>query len=210
MRCNRWWLILFLFGGLWPGLSVAGNYQWQGVGFNYPASWELLTDKEIKGSKIVHLSYVSEDSYPISIFLCLRPKRQFNKTAQVKGAELAANVKAEQFAWPLVQRFSKLDSKSETITSYNQIFVAGQRVPSALTIAPTPQKNILISSQSFYLETAHYEILGTLISRVNRGVIRKSPAYVNRINTAYDILATISLDPKAHAKINTTSKAALK
>lgn len=172
----------------------ATAYFWQKVSFKYPNTWSIATDRVIKGGiKVIHIKRKREDSYPISVMLVLIPKVS-------KGANLfkikqhqSINVVAVDFIWPLIQRYANLPSRKELITSFNQIMVAKTLTAGALILAPTPQKKIFISGQTFSLEKAQYYVLGCLITRVDKGVMRRSHSYAQRIKEAYQLINNINI-----------------
>lgn len=179
---------------LFVSFSVhAERYNWQAVSFDYSSDWSMLTNRTINGTKMLHLSYKTTDDYPVSIMIGFIP-------SNVKGAKnlsikrgRSASVIAANFSWPIIKKFSKQTSKNNLLTSFNEIMVANKLSAGALVLTSTPQKRVYISAQTFYLKEANYYIVGSIISRVDKGIMRRSNLYQSRISGAYKLLNSIKI-----------------
>jgi uncharacterized membrane protein len=180
--------------GLMISFTVHANqYNWQSVSFNYSSNWSILTNRIVNGTKMLHLSYKTTDGYPVSIILGFIPKNiKGAKNFSIKRGR-SGNVIAANFSWPIIKRFSKQTSKNNLIVSFNKLMVANKLTDGALVLTPTPQDRIYISAQTFYLNKADYYIIGSVISRVDKGIMRRSNSYVARISSAYKLLNTIEI-----------------
>lgn len=187
----KFFLIIVLLASI--SLAHAKQYEWQDISFAYSNKWSMLTNRTVNDTKILHLSYKTSDAYPVSIMVGFIPKN-------VKGAKRleirrgrSANVIAANFSWPIIKRFSKQTSKTNQIVSFNEVMVANKLSHGALVLTPTPKQRIYISAQTFYLEETDYYIVGSVITRVDKGMMRRSNSYIARISSAYKLLNTIKI-----------------
>jgi len=184
-------LIIVLLASI--SIAHAKQYNWQDISFNYSKNWSMLTNRTINGTKMVHLSYKTSDGYPLSIMFGFIPKTVKGATHLIIRRGRSANVIAANFSWPIIKRFSKQTSKINQIVSFNEVMVANKLSPGALVLTPTPQKSIYISAQAFYLEETDYYIVGSIITRVDKGIMRRSNSYIGRISSAYKLLNSIKI-----------------
>lgn len=176
--------------------SYARQYQWQSVSFLFDGkAWRILTDRTVKGVRLVHLRYLADDGYPLNIVLGLVPKKLKGANIfEVKRAR-SANVLAVDFAWPIIKRFAKANSKEQALISFNEVTIANQPAAGALMIVPTPKPKIYVSAQNFYLNAADYYILGTVITRIDKGTMRVIDSYAQRLARAYGLLKALKISP---------------
>lgn len=192
---KRWVIYLVLSMSFFLSFVVkAKEYQWQSIRFEHSDSWSILTNRTIKGAKVVRLNHKVVDSYPLSIMFSFIPKSSLYAENFSLDHGVSANVIATNFSWPLVQRFSKETSKDNLLVSFNEVLVGKTLSPGAMMMVPTPQKRIFISAQTFYLEKSNYYIVGSIISRIDKGIMRHSTDYAKRIDSAYSILKSLSVD----------------
>lgn len=187
------WLSVFM---LMSTLSTAyaADYHWQSISFKHGEKWSILTDRTVKGARIIHLSYDISDSYPLSVLLSFVPKTSDYAQYLDLQSNVSANVKAADFSWPFIQRFSKGSSLDNCLISFNEILVGNTLSSGALVTVPTPQMNIFISAQTFYVEKPNYYVLGSVVTRVDQGVMRHSKEYAKRLDEAYQLLKSVSVD----------------
>ncbi len=179
---------------LFSTTANAIEYQWQSVRFEHGKTWSLLTDRTVKGAKVIHLSHDVSDSYPLSIMLSIIPKTSFYAERFQLNGNVSANVIAANFSWPFIQRFSKESTRDNRLISFNEILVGKTLSPGALVMVPTPQKRIFISAQTFYLDKLNYFVVGSIVTRVDQGIMRHSNEYAKRVDSAYQLLKSLSID----------------
>ena len=171
----------------------AASYQWKSIRFEHTKSWSILTDRTVKGAKVLRLRHNIVDSYPLSVMLSFVPKSS-HYADRFELKNVSENVMAANFSWPLIKRFSKESSKDNMLISFNEVLVGQQLSPGAMIMVPTPQKHIFISAQTFYVDKPNYYVVGSIISRIDKGIMRHSTDYAQRIDSAYQILKSVSVD----------------
>lgn len=186
--------ILALLTLLLSFTTQATEYQWTTIRFEHSKPWSVMTNHTIKGAKIVRLNYEAADNYPLSIMLSFIPKTSALATEFELKQGVSGNVIAANFAWPLLQRFSKEVTRDNLFISFNEILVGNRLSPGAMMLVPSPQKKVYISAQAFYLDKPNYYVLGSIISRADRGKMRHSKGYTKGIDSAYKILKSVSVD----------------
>jgi hypothetical protein len=190
---KKFWLGTF-FVLCWGSVANAAQYQWQSIRFEHGDMWSLLTDRTVKGAKVIHLSHDISDSYPLSVLLSFVPKTSYYaEKLQLKG-NISANVMAANFSWPFIQRFSKESSLENRLVSFNEVLVGNTLSSGALVTVPTPQDRIFISAQTFYVDKPNYYIVGSVVTRIDKGVMRHSAEYAKRIDRAYQLIKSVSVD----------------
>lgn len=190
---KRFCFSLFLFIGLGQ-CANATTYQWQSIRFEHGDMWSILTDRTVKGARVIHLSHDISDSYPVSILLSFVPKASYYAEKFQLNDSISANVMAANFSWPFIQRFSKESTLENRLISFNEVLVGKSLCPGAVVTVPTPQERIYISAQTFYVDKPNYYVLGSIVTRIDKGVMRYSKDYGNRIDRAYQLLKTVSVD----------------
>ena len=187
------WFTLFLLTEFLSTVHAA-DYHWRSVSFAHGDKWSILTDRTVKGARIIHLSYDISDSYPLSVLLSFVPKASDYAEYLDLESNVSANVEAVDFSWPFIQRFSKGSSLDNCLISFNEILVGSTLSSGALVTVATPQANIFISAQTFYVEKPNYYVLGSVVTRIDRGVMRNSIEYAKRLDEAYQLLKSVSVD----------------
>ena len=166
--------------------------KWQDIAVTYPdKTWSILTSQTIKKVKILHLHQSQHDGYPISIFMGFIPKKSRLAKYFTVTKGRSANIIGVNFSWPVIKRFAGDVVLTERLISFNEIEVSKRLTPGALLMLPTPQSHIFVSAQTFYLDSKDFYIIGTVITRVDKGTVRRSQAYSDRIDSAYQLLANI-------------------
>ena len=183
--------IIFISCWILLGTVYAKSYQWQQIRFEYSNIWEVVTNRTVNGNRIIRLSQQVQDSYPLSIMLSFIPKSIKGNQHFDTNNGMPGGIKAVDYAWPLIKRFANIREKSDLLVTFNQVLVSNNLASGALVLVPTPKKGIYISGQTFYLAKRDYYILGCVISRVDKGVMRRSSDYAKRIKSAYILLRNL-------------------
>ena len=187
-------IFVAVFTLLFSLISQATEFQWETIRFEHSNKWSMLTNHTVKGAKVIRLSHEVSDSYPLSVMFSFIPKTSAYASKFEMNQGVSANVIAANFAWPLVQRFSKQSTRDNLLVSFNEVLVGKTLTSGAMMMVPTPQKQIYISAQAFYLDKPNYYIVGSVVSRIDRGVMRHSIDYAKRIDSAYEMLKSVSVD----------------
>ncbi len=186
-------LVFFILLCPFFNLCSAKTYKWQSVEIVYDKPWEVLTDKTINNMRMVHLDYKSSDNYPLSLMLSIIPKKSQDKKEHKDFLKVSANVAAVNFALPFLKRYAKLDNPDSMLVTFNGVNVGSSLASGALILVPTPKKKIYISAQSFFIASDKYYVLGMLITRVDKGIVRTSKEYARRVRSAYLLLQNMKL-----------------
>ena len=173
--------------------SYAKQFDWQKISFEYTEDWDIYTNRTVGGNHFMHLVHKARDGYPVSIMLSFIPKAIKGNQHYVTSPSKTASIIAAEYIWPIIRRYANLSSKDKILITFNAIAVGDRLAKGAVIMAPTPQSNIYISGQTFYVDKGEYFIIGCVISRVDRGVMRRSVSYDGRISSAYALLKSLQV-----------------